>query len=303
MPEPVNGVYAAIPTPRDADGKLNEKSLRDSVAFLLERGIRGFALNGATAEYCTVTPTELVRILAIVREMLPTDAKFICGIGSASLHGCEASGAAAIEAGAAALLLPMPHFFPYQQEDLIEFCRTAAARLPLPILLYNLPQFTTGLEPPTVLHLLHECPNIIGIKDSSGKLDILQELDPSYCRMVGNDSILTGALRDGVCDGVISGVACVLPELLLSLYAERSSTQSPRFLHVEQALKEFIEKISGFPVPWGLKWIAEARGIAPASFSQPVSESRRIQARELQAWFHQWHSELLTRAEPVGQRR
>jgi 4-hydroxy-tetrahydrodipicolinate synthase len=281
---------------------LNEKSLRGSIAFLLDRGIRRFALNGATAEYCTVTPAELSRILAIAREMLPSDAKFICGIGSASLHGCEASGAAAIEAGAAALLLPMPHFFPYQQEDLIEFCRTAAAHLPAPILLYNLPQFTTGLEPPTVLRLLQQCPNIIGIKDSSGKLDILQELDPSHCRMVGNDSVLASALRDRVCDGVISGVACVLPELLLSLYAERSSTQSPTFLRAEEALKEFIGKISGFPVPWGLKWIAEARGIAPASFSQPVSEARLTQARELQSWFHQWHSELLTRSESVGQR-
>jgi 4-hydroxy-tetrahydrodipicolinate synthase len=195
----------------------------------------------------------------------------------------------------------MPHFFPYRQEDLIEFCRTVAARLPAPILLYNLPQFTTGLEPPTVLRLLRECPNIVGMKDSSGKLDILRELKPGHCRMVGHDAVLAAALRDRVCDGVISGVACALPELILNLYAERATTQSPDFLRAEQSLQEFIEKLSAFPVPWGLKWIAEARGIAPASFSQPVSESRRIQAREFQSWFHQWHSEFLTRSEPVGQ--
>ena len=48
--------------------------------------------------------------------------------------------------GAAGILLPGPHFFPYQQEDLEVFCRRFAEQVPLPVLLYNLPQFTSNLS-------------------------------------------------------------------------------------------------------------------------------------------------------------
>jgi 4-hydroxy-tetrahydrodipicolinate synthase len=107
---------------------------------------------------------------------------------------------------------------------------------------------------------------------------------------VGNDSILAEALRNGLCDGVISGVACALPELILGLYRDGDAPDSLEFLRHEGALKEFIGQLADFPVPWGLKWIAEARGIAPASFAQPVSAVRLSQARELQAWFRSWHA-------------
>jgi 4-hydroxy-tetrahydrodipicolinate synthase len=293
MHKSISGVHAAVSTPRLADGALDENSLRNILRFLLESGIRGFALNGATAEYCVVSPAELLRILEIAREMLAGLAEFVCGIGSAGIHGCLSSGRAAIDAGAKALLLPTPHFFPYQQSDLYAFCREVASRLPAPILLYNLPQFTTGLEAATVIRLVADCPNIIGIKDSSGSLDILRALQTSgtdACRIVGNDSILAEALRNGLCDGVISGVACALPELILGLYRDGDAPDSLEFLRHEGALKEFIGQLADFPVPWGLKWIAEARGIAPASFAQPVSAVRLSQARELQAWFRSWHA-------------
>jgi hypothetical protein len=53
-------------------------------------------------------------------------------------------------------------------------------------------------------------------------------------------------------------------------------------------LHEFIAKIDVLPCPWGLKAIAEARGIAPATYHQPVSERRAKQISDLQAWLKGW---------------
>ena len=95
------------------------------------------------------------------------------------------------------------------------------------MLLYNLPQFTSGLSKETVRRLILEVPNIIGIKDSSGSLDILSDLtahNVETCRIVGNDSALALALTQRVCDGVVSGVACALPETIQALYAEAERT-------------------------------------------------------------------------------
>ncbi len=247
----------------------------------MERGIGGFAINGATGEFCLTTPPELKQMVRIVGEVTSGRAEFVCGVGSAGLPGCLEHGLIAIEGGAAGLLLPMPYFFPYEQDDLAAFCKEASERLSAPVLLYNLPQFSSGLQPATVRDLIFECPNIVGIKDSSGSLDILRTLsEPGVeaCRIVGSDGALAQAVDERLCDAVISGVASVLPELVLDAFQGRS----------RELLNEFIEAIGPFPVPWALKWIGEARAIAPASFSQPVSPQRLAQGRALQNWFHGW---------------
>jgi hypothetical protein len=73
------------------------------------------------------------------------------------------------------------------------------------------------------------------------------------------------------------------------LYAQGRTPETAEFGELSRRLDEFIGAIGGFPVPWALKWIAERRGIAPVSFSQPLSRRRREQGRELQEWFSSWH--------------
>lgn len=77
------------------------------------------------------------------------------------------------------------------------------------------------MEASTVLNLIHRCNNLVGIKDSIGSLDILHSLTESglECnRVVGNDSVLAPTLWKGLCDGVASGVSCVLPEILKAMF-------------------------------------------------------------------------------------
>ncbi|MDB5241158.1 MAG: dihydrodipicolinate synthase/N-acetylneuraminate lyase [Spirosoma sp.] len=295
MSKLVSGVYAALSTPRQNDGSLDETSLRKLIDFLLERGIRGFAINGATGEYCLTTSEELKRIVQVASDALPSSAQYVVGIGSAGIQGCVNNGNVAIDHGASGVLLPMPHFFSYTQDDLYAFSENVARRLPIPILLYNLPQFTNGLDSATVHNLLVNCPNIIGIKDSSGSLETLRDLtnnNPQSCRIVGNDSAFADSLRQNISDGVISGVAGVLPELILSIYAHKDESNSAQFKEAVNKLDEFIGQINAFPTPWGLKIIAECRGITSASFSQPLSSQRHAQRQSLERWFKEWQSPI-----------
>ncbi len=289
--ELISGVYAATVTNRLNNGTLDTDAFKHSLMFLLRKGIQGFALNGATGEYCLTTPRELTQLMEIARKLAGDNATLLCGIGSASVQGCLENGRRAIQLGALGLLLPAAHFFQYGQEDVEAFCREVARQLPAPILLYNLPQFTTGLETSTVMRLFSACPNIAGIKDSSGSLDILRRITQDHLparRLVGNDAILAEALRENICDGVISGVAGVLPELVEGLFELRNQPHSAEFIKAEVRLGEFLEAIKGFPVPWTLKWIAECRGIAPATFAQPIAPQRAEKARILQHWFLEW---------------
>ena len=280
----VQGVSAAVLTPRLADGSIDGPSLRRLLEFLLSKGISSFALNGATGEFCITKPEQLRTLLSLAKEVTGNSADFFCGVGAADTQGSIAFAQIAQDSGVKALLLPMPYFFPYQQGDLEEFSRSVAATVSIPILLYNLPQFTSGLRKETVHTLIAEVPNIVGIKDSSGSLEILTHLTeqkPDSCRIVGDDAALSAALRAEVCDGVISGVACVAPELILGLYEKRSRA-------AEQALEELIAQLRLFPTPWGLKFLAQARSIFTASFPLPLSAERKAHGERVEQWFSPW---------------
>jgi 4-hydroxy-tetrahydrodipicolinate synthase len=188
------------------------------------------------------------------------------------------------------VLLPTPSFFPYAQDDVLAFCTAVEAGLSIPIILYNLPQFTTGFEILAVRALAVRS-GIIGIKDSSGLLDICRSLSGNsnrFQRLVGNDMVIVQALDEGICDGVISGVAGVLPELISFLVRRHTPEHSARYRRANRLLEELLEKLSAFPTPWAIKWIAECRGFGAASFLQPLSEQRRHEAKRFQEWFAAW---------------
>lgn len=286
-----SGVFAALLTPRKEDDSVDVPGLTRLVQFLLSKGIDSFALNGATGELCLARPHHLRAMLKAVREASNGKAKILCGIGGPSISTVSELAEIAEAEGSSGLLLPMPYYFRYQQQDLDAFCRAVAKETHLPVLLYNLPQFGTGLESETVRALIADVSNIIGIKDSGGSLDILRDLTQSKldaCRIVGSDPTLRPALSESVCDGIVSGIACVLPELILALYAQGASAASAKFDNSWRCLREIANQLQSLPTPWGLKWIAQARGIFEAKFAQVQSDARLSQGAELQCWFSKW---------------
>ena len=286
--KPFHGIYAAVLTPRTAGGELDTDGLRAVLRFLTGSGVRRFAMNGATGEFPLTTPEQLRRVLATVREAAP-DAELLCGVGAAGLAQSVELARIADEAGVHGLLLPTPFYFPYRQDDLAAFCTEVAAATKLSILLYNLPQFSTGYSVDTVCDLIARVPNIVGIKDSSGSLDILRALTeqlPESCRMVGNDSVLAPALEQGLCDGIVSGVACAVPETIAGVY--EAAPGSADFTRHRARLDEFIAQLGPLPTPWGLKLAVDARGVLPAVFAQPLSEQRLQEAERFKQWFRGW---------------
>lgn len=287
------GVYTALLVPRKSDGELDLASYRYQVEALEGKGLTGYAVNGATGEFTLSSETELQQLLWETRIAAP-DAEILCGVGAADAHGAIRRMRIASSFGAKAVLLPMPYFFPYRQDDLREFVHAVASDTDLPVLLYNLPQFTSGLEVDTVLLLLREHPNIEGIKDSSGSLEIMRAITREglgAARLIGNDSALCDAMIEGVCDGVVSGVASVLPELMTSLFA--SGGQGASFADSRRSLEAFIDRLAPLPTPWGLKVTSAVRGFTQESYPFPLSSDREKEITQLRRWFAEWYKQTL----------
>ncbi len=292
----ISGVCAAVLSPRNGDDTIDVAALRILLGFLISKGIRAFAVNGATGEYCLNNPTTLRTLIKEVRLVAGNDAQILCGIGAASEHAAVSLATVAEEEEVTGLLLPPPFFFPYSQDDVALFCSSVARSTSMPIILYNLPQFTTRITSETALSLLSIHPNVVGMKDSSGSLENLRSLTssfPSAARIVGNDGALALAMSEGVCDAVISGVACAYPELILSIFHAGKEGRGHDLQRLDDQLRQLITHLDVFPTPWGLKWLLQARNVIPATFSQPLTEKRLAEAAELMSWFSQ-HIHLST---------
>jgi 4-hydroxy-tetrahydrodipicolinate synthase len=289
---PMVGLFAAVATPVHDDGRLDLPTFDRLVAFLVEAGVSGICIAGATGEYPHFETADRTTIIRRAAERLPGDRALLVGIGAPSMRHVVELGRAAIDAGSRALLLPMPMFFRYEQQDLEAFSARISTTLRAPCLLYNLPGFTNGLEPATILRLLRNEEFIVGIKDSSGETGTLDALARArrgqpWSLLVGDDRVLNAGLRAGW-DGGISGVAGFCPELLVALYRSHADGRPDEAARFQDLLDELILHLAPFPTPWGIRIGLGARGMPTGPLPLPVTPLRQRQIAEFMNWLPEW---------------
>ena len=291
MSGPIRGVIAALLTPRKPGGEVDARAIANNTRFVMEAGADGVCILGATGEYPAVSPADREVIFAAAREALGNRGLLLCGAGSCSLDESVRLANWVLGQGADYVLLPPPHFFPYSHDDVAEFFREAARQIRGPVLLYNIPSFTSPIDPVTAAVLM-DAGGVAGIKDSSGDLTSLRLVREQYgdarSAIVGHDGVLARALRNRFCHAVVSGVAGVCPELLIELFHAGVSGRTADLDRCEYQLAALIGTLDDLPTPWGLKWIAEHRGFYPACHAVPLSSGRRQQREELNAWLTEW---------------
>lgn len=286
------GIFAALLTPLDERGEVDYETLDRLVDFVLERGVDGVAVGGGTAEYPHFEVEERKRLISRAAARVRGKGLLLTGIGTSSIHSTLALGKHAVQAGSHALLLPMPHFFHYEQHDLGAFCAAVCRALQAPCLLYNLPAFTNPLDPETAIQLLRTEEYLVGIKDSSGDRGSLVRLaqagaEVGFSLVVGDDALILDALAAGW-DGVISGIACFLPELLATHYRSYRAGDDETLRHCQVLIDRLIEEIIKLPIPWGIRVGLEVRGIPTGPLPLPLSSVRAQQVAEFRNWLSQW---------------
>jgi len=292
----VLGAMAAAVAPRRENGHTIDISLAlDIVDFVNERGVKGVAVLGATGEFIHYDSEEQMRLamMAVRRSRTP----IIVNVSHSTVEGAVALARNATEVGATALLLMPPHFFRHSQENIIayyaEFARQASDAAPT--LLYNLPFFTNGMEPATACAIL-ETGAFAGIKDSSGNTELFDALYALRQRMpfrllLGNDRLL--ASHRAKADGVISGCACGIPELITAIDRAATRGDGEALARRGALLDQFIQKIDPFPTPFGIQLTLAARGFTKAAPPLPLGPVARRQAGEFAEWFRGFETAML----------
>jgi dihydrodipicolinate synthase/N-acetylneuraminate lyase len=284
MNELKEGAYVALVTPFDERGGLAEESLFRLLERLSRAGLSGYVALGSTGE-CASLPKGLRHtVMRRVRERLGPSATVVAGVVETSLEEAIAEAEEAAKAGMDAILVPPPFYFPMTDQEVLAFYSTLAEASPLPIVLYNIPQYTKVVIPVDVVRTLALHPKVVAIKDSSGDMryfgacvEASQGARPHFRCFTGADDLLLASLSLGG-DGTICSSANVLPEVSVevidrwragdpqgALRAQRRSAQLIRTAHRlggHRAWKACVELLGAAPcrvAPPHLDVGAEAR--------------------------------------------
>lgn len=294
------GVLSALITPRDAKGAVDWPAFEKLCGFNLDRGVSGLVVSGGTGEYASLVKSDRLQQVEVAVASAASKGSYpvLCGCGATRLDESVELANQALAAGAAAILLPPPHFFRYSQEDLEGFYVEAAKRIDGPILLYNLAAFVTPMQPATIVRLLRATEKFVGVKDSSGDLHAVEAItdrpELGAARVVGHDGILVEALRRKLADAAISGLASVVPEAVVAAVDAAETGDDNRLEGLGVLLEELVERSGAMPYPWVVSRIASARGLGVASYPFPPTVSRGRALDALSEWLPTWLDRLST---------
>ena len=288
----ISGLFTALATPVTGTGQVDLDGVDRLCDFVLERGASGICLGGATSEYPRFEHADRLAVLRRVTRRLTPDVPVLVAIGASSLERTVELGRAAFDQGSRAVLVPMPWFFPYDQDDLASYVTHVARALPGPCLLYDLPDFTSALAVDTIVELLAGTDRVAGIKDSSGRTDRIERLVSArdgrdWSLLAGDDRCGLAAARAGW-DGAVSGLACCCPELLAALHESIASGEADEADRCQSLVNELAARVSGLPTPWGVRVVLAARGCDIGPPPLPPSPRRAAVMADLAAWLPSW---------------
>ncbi|MSU36111.1 MAG: dihydrodipicolinate synthase family protein [Pedosphaera sp.] len=289
------GVHSAVWTPSRSTGTLHSAGLRALTSRLVRAGVQGFLVLGTTGEFPLLKRSERLKAIEdVVRGAngLPVTVN----VSDVRPDRVLRLAAAASSAGATAVAIMPPLFFPHSQADILEYLLAVASKTDLPIVLYNFPERCgNNLEGETIAQFVRRRP-IAGFKQSGGRWEFLRELvllgkKQGFPVFTGTDTRLAEALELGAA-GCVSGLSNFAAELIVGVQSavdQGNKAAASRFSLRLQEIGRLCDQLSyPFCVAAGLS----ARGIDPGPprqiYSPKSFSACRLLEKQLRTKFRQW---------------
>ena len=218
-----HGIIPPMVTPLKDWDTLDNQGIEKLINHILNGGVHGLFVLGTTGEAPSLSHQLRKEVIKRTLDQVGTKVPVLVGITDTSFIETINIAEFAAEAGASAVVLAPPYYFPAGQFELVEYIEHLEQRLPLPLFLYNMPTHTKMIFEPETVKKASELPGVIGLKDSSGNMVYFHQLQQlfrdqdDFKLFVGPEELLGETLVLGGHGGVCGG-ANLIPELYVSMY-------------------------------------------------------------------------------------
>ncbi|MBW7935295.1 MAG: dihydrodipicolinate synthase family protein [Gemmatimonadaceae bacterium] len=285
------GILGPITTPFTATETPDLVGLASNIRSHLAHGLHGIVVCGSTGEAALLDELERAKLIETARAAVPKDRLLLMGTGAESTRQCVQRCRDAGARGADAVLVVAPHYYGPQMtgDALRAHYQRVADESPVPVVLYNIPKYMHfRLEPELVAELsMHE--NIVGIKDSSGDLALLegylQAQGAAFTVLTGSAGHLLPALQAGARGGIVA-VALFAGGLCVDVYEGFRKGDLVRATAAQEKIKPLATQIVAGLGPSGIKAAMDAVGLVGGTVRQPLTALTAEQRRTVQDLMH-----------------
>lgn len=216
----LKGSLVALITPMNQDGSINYEQLRDLIDWHIENGTDGIVAVGTTGESATLPVEEHLAVIEATVKHVNKRIPVIAGTGANNTVEAIALSKAAEQAGADYTLSVVPYYNKPSQEGIYQHFKAIAEATSIPMVIYNVPGRTVvSMSNDTILRLA-KIPNIVGVKEASGKIgsniELINSVPEGFAVLSGDDPTgLPFMLCGG--HGVVTVAANVAPKLFADM--------------------------------------------------------------------------------------
>lgn len=281
----ISGVMIPATTPFDPlTGEVDPVALRRNVEKWAPTGIRGLVIGGSTGEAVLLDERERDLSWDVVGRSAPGGLLLVAGTGAESLRATLRLTRMAAARGFHAALVQPPAFYRGAMTPAVvrDHYLAVADAAPIPVIVYQAPtRFSTLDLPAGLVAKLSAHENIIGVKDSRGKLAAVGELVTGTARgfqvLVGSGSLLYAALETGAVGGIL-GVANLAPRACARVHSLFMAGDTVGAGRLQERVGPLHSAVVGGMGVAGVKRALDLlgyRGGVPRPPLQPLPASRR----------------------------
>jgi len=264
------------------------------VEHMLAGGVHGIFVLGTTGEAPSLSYRLRKELIDRVCRQVNGRVPVLVGVTDTSFVETVSLSRFSADAGAQAVVLAAPYYFPAGQPELQEYIEDIAAEIPLPVFLYNMPSHTKLFFEPETVRRAMGIKNVVGIKDSSAQMIYFHKVKaiaaaerPEFSLLVGPEELLAESVLSGAHGGV-NGGANLLPRLYVDLYEASVAGDLPRIRTLHAEVMRISTTIYAAGLHWssfikGLKCALSCLGICDDAMAEPFQRFRPAQREKIMA--------------------
>lgn len=268
------GSMVALVSPMQEDGTIDKTSFNALIEWHIRCKTKALIIAGTTGESATLDHAEQNELIQLAVNQAAGRIPIIAGTGASSTWAAIDLSLNAKKAGATACLIVTPYYNKPTQEGLYQHYKAIAEKADLPIILYNVPGRTACDLLPETVERLAMLPQIIGIKEATGKperiKEILSRCGNQFAVYSGDDATALASLENGA-RGVISVIANVVPVKMRELCEAALEGKLKHAQAINQELLGLQRTLFVEPNPIPTKWALQQMGLIPGGIRLPLT--------------------------------
>ncbi len=280
------GLYTALLTPFDKEGKINKDALTKLIKHNINMGIDGFYACGTTAEAFLMSTDDRMQLLEYTKDAAE-DKKIIAHIGSLNEDDAIAMAKHAESIGCDAISSVAPFYYKFSFEDIKNYYYRIAESVNIPMLVYNFPMNTGVTMTMKELDQFFTSDRFFGLKHTSSDFFTMEQVKANYPDKIalnGFDEMFLAGLSMGADGGIGSTYNFMADKFvkIRQLFTENRIAEAQEIQHTVNKIVAVLFKVGLMPAQKEvLNQIGFDFGVCKHPFGELDAAAKKLIADEI----------------------